>query len=284
LIDLSVIVVSYNDVHDINILLSKLAVEFSSENINVEYIVSDNSDLTFYESEGTNGLDVTIVRGHGNSGFAVGANRGAAIASGRNFLFLNSDITFNGPEFLRLYHDFEKVETGTIVAPLLCPISESDLETGKMDLDNLSDMSASGGAYHFRWSRVLSKLGFGKRRFSECGPENSGSSFSSNCLEEVDWVAGTSMMMTRDTFNLGRGFSSSYFMYFEDVDFCWRLSLLGIKSCINRGVVIGHRENSQSTKGEILRKDSDYRVSRDRFLRKATPLYLRGFLPFLDLQ
>lgn len=92
------------------------------------------------------------------------------------------------------------------------------------------------------------------------------------------------MMMSRDTFCLGEGFSASYFMYFEDVDFCWRLSSLGIRSFIDTRVVVGHRESGHTTTEQLLRKNSNYRVSRNRFLRKAAPLYLRGFFPFLDLQ
>ena len=39
----------------------------------------------------------------------------------------------------------------------------------------------------------------------------------------VDWLAGMFLVLTPDSFSTVRGFDEEYFLYYEDVDLCWRL-------------------------------------------------------------
>jgi len=43
----------------------------------------------------------------------------------------------------------------------------------------------------------------------------------------IDWVAGASMMIRRDLVQLLRGFDESYFLYYEETDFCLRAKRAG---------------------------------------------------------
>jgi N-acetylglucosaminyl-diphospho-decaprenol L-rhamnosyltransferase len=47
------------------------------------------------------------------------------------------------------------------------------------------------------------------------------------CAAEVDWVLGAAMAMRRSAFDAVGGFDSSFFMYYEEVDLCRRLSATG---------------------------------------------------------
>ncbi|RYG90244.1 MAG: glycosyltransferase family 2 protein [Alphaproteobacteria bacterium] len=46
---------------------------------------------------------------------------------------------------------------------------------------------------------------------------------------DVDWVAGMFMVFRRDVYSSIGGFDDRYFMYFEDVDLCYRLHSTGLR-------------------------------------------------------
>ena len=43
----------------------------------------------------------------------------------------------------------------------------------------------------------------------------------------VDWIAGMFMLFRRETYAAVGGFDPAYFLYYEDVDICWRLHAKG---------------------------------------------------------
>jgi GT2 family glycosyltransferase/glycosyltransferase involved in cell wall biosynthesis len=67
-------------------------------------------------------------------------------------------------------------------------------------------------------------------------------------LTEVDFVTGSLIGFSRDVI-LGVGlFDESYFMYYEDVDYCKRAKMQGFQIGINRDVTYEHFEVSQTNK------------------------------------
>ena len=57
---------------------------------------------------------------------------------------------------------------------------------------------------------------------------------------EVGWVSGNFMIIRREVLRKIRGFDESYFMYFEDVDLCFRVRKNGFSVMINPDVTIKH--------------------------------------------
>jgi N-acetylglucosaminyl-diphospho-decaprenol L-rhamnosyltransferase len=47
-----------------------------------------------------------------------------------------------------------------------------------------------------------------------------------------DWVAGMFMLFRSATFRAARGFDEGYFLYYEDVDLCWRLRNVGLQAVL----------------------------------------------------
>jgi N-acetylglucosaminyl-diphospho-decaprenol L-rhamnosyltransferase len=55
-----------------------------------------------------------------------------------------------------------------------------------------------------------------------------------------DWVAGMFMLFRRDVFKEVGGFDTRYFMYYEDVDLCARLTLRGYRVALCNAVAVVH--------------------------------------------
>ena len=47
-----------------------------------------------------------------------------------------------------------------------------------------------------------------------------------------DWVAGMFMVLRSETFRAAGGFDEGYFLYYEDVDLCWRLQRSGLRAAL----------------------------------------------------
>ncbi|ROQ20067.1 hypothetical protein EDC38_0660 [Marinimicrobium koreense] len=59
---------------------------------------------------------------------------------------------------------------------------------------------------------------------------------------EVDWASGACLAFSASTFKALGGFDERYFLYYEDVDFCWRARhLLGEKTYYVPGAKMVHR-------------------------------------------
>ena len=234
---LSVIFVSFNDSSRINTIIRKLLNEFSSSATTVEFIVYDNSpDVPFCADSDLS--QVVSIPFCGNVGFACGASEAAKRASGRWLLFLNSDVDFEDGQFRFFLNEVFTCKQQRVYGPLLTGVSEHA---------PLIASPSSGGSFHFRISRLFQKIsgrGFSYKhlRYSPLATEKGKEKTQGEDLfSRVDWVAGTAMVIEKSVFEMAGGFSSSYFLYFEDVDLCYRLKTMGIDSCLFRGSLLRHK-------------------------------------------
>lgn len=90
--------------------------------------------------------------------------------------------------------------------------------------------------------------------------------------QDISYVSGSCMVISKDVFEATRGFSESYFMYYEDVDFCTRARMFGFT--IKKSSVSGfkHDEKAGSVDGA-----KEYYLSRNhlRFVMSYAPLEVK---------
>ena len=154
---------------------------------------------------------VKLLAGHGNVGFARGANMGAAAATGRKLLFLNPDA-FLQPECV------EALERALDAAPRRPCVIGAHV----MNADGTEQRGARRGEVTpvttlLSFTRLSNRLTF-LRRFEihrEFEPLPAQPA-------EVATVSGACFMMTRDDFAALGGFDGGFFLHVEDVDLCWR--------------------------------------------------------------
>ncbi len=63
---------------------------------------------------------------------------------------------------------------------------------------------------------------------------------------EVDFVSGSLLFFSSRVFKKLRGFDEDFFLYYEDVDFCYRARKLGFRIGVSSDIVYEHLETSRA--------------------------------------
>ncbi|HUL90806.1 MAG TPA: glycosyltransferase [Burkholderiales bacterium] len=82
----------------------------------------------------------------------------------------------------------------------------------------------------------------------------------------VDWIAGMFMLFRRETYEEVGGFDEAYFLYYEDVDICWRLRAKGYSAIFDPRAEIVH-DAQRASRGN-LRLAAHHLASIFRYLRR----------------
>jgi GT2 family glycosyltransferase len=83
----------------------------------------------------------------------------------------------------------------------------------------------------------------------------------------VDWIAGMFMLFRRETYEALGGFDEAYFLYYEDVDICWRLRAKGYSVVFDPRAEIVH-DAQRASRGN-LRLAAHHLASIFRYLRRS---------------
>jgi GT2 family glycosyltransferase len=156
-----------------------------------------------------------------NYGFAKGNNIAVKNARGKYIVFLNNDTVVT-PDWLNdLVDAMEKGrDTGIAGSKILLHDTPEKLNSAG------ANITFYGGGYD---------IGF-----------LDDDSEKYNIARSVGCVCAASMMVNKDEFLRFGGFDEDYFMYFEDVDICWRYWLYGKKVKYIPGSVIYHKYGGTS--------------------------------------
>lgn len=194
----SIIILSYNTRNLLRACLSSVNKILPQKD--VEIIVVDNASsdesAAMVKKEFKN---VRLIENSENAGFAKGCNLGASYAGGEYLLFLNSDTIVESDNLSIFLKDFSENTKIAIIGGLL--------------KNNDGSTQRSYGNF-YTLSRVFSMLFLGeKREISKIDTQK---------RLIVDWVSGGFMMVRRDIFKKIKGFDEKFFMYIEDMEFCYR--------------------------------------------------------------
>jgi GT2 family glycosyltransferase len=177
-----------------------------------EVVVIDNGggddDL---DAERRDGLRVVVP--DENTGFAAGANRGAAETSGDVLVFLNPDTVVAPGALQALARTLQRREIGIAMARLRL-------------LDRPELLNSGGTVVH------VSGLAWAGR-FGEPADEIS-------ALADVAGGSGAALAIRRETFRALGGFTGELFMYHEDVELSWRAHLHGLRVVIDPAADVFH--------------------------------------------
>ena len=215
-VDLSVVIPSYNT-RDLMEQVLRTVAE-ASTGIAVQVIVVDNASRDgSVEMVAEKFPDVELIRNDRNLGFGAANNVAFRRVRGRYVLLLNSD-TIVRPDTLRTMVAFmdDHPEAGAAGCKILNPDGTLQLESRRgFPTPSAAFYKLSGLSRLFPNSRRLAHY-----NMTYLDPEE---------LSEVDALSGSFMIVRRQVLEELGGFDEAYFMYGEDLDWCYRMRAAGWK-------------------------------------------------------
>tara|TARA_R110000868_G_scaffold308051_1_gene569654 strand:+ start:621 stop:1601 length:981 start_codon:yes stop_codon:yes gene_type:complete len=228
-LDISIIIVNYRGWKALDECLASIAT-IDSKTISFEVIVIDNfsndGQFPIFKDKYSK---FTIIENSGNNGFSNGCNVGATMATGNHFLFLNPDTKLTLEALGTL---FQTAVSHPEIGILSClQINENDVFYKQNNLfPALGRFFGISRALFRKWNKA--KL---VNRFNN--------NFD---LFYPDWVTGAVVFISKKWFDEIKGWNEDYWLYFEDVDLCKKITNIGGKIAVTRKATIFHQHGGAS--------------------------------------
>jgi O-antigen biosynthesis protein len=236
--ELSVIIVNYNVKHFLEQCLH--SVLKASKNFSTQFFVVDNNSV-----DGSTQLvkekfpQVHLIENKENVGFSKANNQAIRLAKGKYILLLNPDTVVEEDTFTKVirFMDEHPLAGGLGVKMIdgkgnFLPESKRGLPTPwvafyKMfGLSKLFPKSKKFGKYHLSY-------------------------LDENKIHEVNVLAGAFMLLRKETLNKVGLLDETFFMYGEDIDLSYRITLGGYKNYYFPGTTIIHYKGESTKKGSL---------------------------------
>lgn len=265
--DVSYIIVSWN-VRDLlrRALASILA---DSSGLETEIILVDNASADgTVEMVRSEFRRVQVIANTDNRGFTVGNNQAFAEATGTYYFLLNPDAELiPGATRCLLEYMQANPRVGIVGPQLLNP--DHSIQSSRRRFPTFSTALLEST----RLQQWLPNNRFLTRYYVLDTPDD--------LVQRVDWVVGAAMFARRQVYQEIGGLDERFFMYSEELDWCYRAKKSGWEvHYFPRAQVIHHEAKSSDQVGAV--RDIYFHSSKVRFFRKYHGAFLaellRGFL------
>jgi GT2 family glycosyltransferase len=220
--------------------------------LKIELIVVDNAS-----TDGSQVMlqqrfpQVHLIANQANVGFAKGNNQGMTVSTGRYALLLNSDAFSTPGAIEALIHLADTQPRAGIVGAQLRNADHT--------------FQASHSRFPSLWQEFLILSGLGRfiygRWYPSHGPEED------RGPQIVDYVEGACLLVRPEAFKEAGGLDEGYFMYAEEVDWCYTMRQKGWQVWYQPAAQIIHLGGA-SSQGRRTQREGDLYRSRVRFFRK----------------
>jgi len=230
-IDISVIILEYKSLEDLAPAIDSIKSGLAS--FNHEIIISSNS---CYEDEKKEALklsfpDIIWLFNKDNKGFAYGMNQGLKKARGKYMITMNSDVKILSG-FQDMFHCINTDDLIGIVGPQI--------------INNDGIIQDSFRTFLNPWSFLRRQL---RRVFNRSdGLEKK---LKPDQTQQIDWLSGAFLMTRKESYIKTGGMDENYFMYAEDMDWCYRTKLEGYKIIYFPGMQICYEGSRKARKLSI---------------------------------
>ncbi len=236
--DLSVIIVNFNVRQFLENSLT--SIQRAMEGIDGEIFVVDNaSDDGSVEMIRKNFPGVRLIENYENVGFARANNAALKCVTGKFFLLINPD-TIVQEDTLRVMVKFfdENVDVGLAGCKILNPDGSFQLPCRRsFPTPWVAFTKIIGLSTLFPKSKL-----FGRYNLTYLSPDET---------YEVEALSGSFMMGRREAYEKVGGLDETFFMYGEDLDWCYRFSTAGYKVCYVHSTKIVHFKGESTRRSDL---------------------------------
>ncbi|MCU1459992.1 MAG: glycosyl transferase family 2 [Acidimicrobiales bacterium] len=229
----------------------------SDQGCELRVLVHDNAS-----SDGTPDViarrvpEAHVDAGASNVGFAAGMNQLLAKSDADWFLALNSDAWPEPGAIGRLIGAGEARPRAAAVAPRV-ERPDGSLEHSTHPFPSVRVALTTG----LGLDRVLGRA-FADRMLLE-------GAWAHDRVRRVDWAVGAALLMRRIAVDRIGGFDERFFMYAEDLEWCWRAGRSGWEVWFEPAAVVCHVGNASGARGYGDRRTRAYFANTYRFYREA---------------
>lgn len=205
---LSIIITSYKNPNLLRLCINSL--KENIKDVDYEIVVCDgDTEERTYDLMREEFSKIKFIPSSQNGGFAFLVNQGLETAEGDYFFIINADIIIKNNSVKELLDFLKKNQDIGMVGPKL------------INFDNSIQPSC------FRFYTVslilyrrtfLKRFSFARKKLSEFLMDDQ----DKGKILEADWIMGSAMMISRKNLEKVGKVDRRFFMYFDDVDWCWR--------------------------------------------------------------
>jgi GT2 family glycosyltransferase len=252
---ISIVVVNYNTDHHLLGCIGSLATHQASRSY--EVVVINNGKTIPEDSLRFDGLDLRLVNNPHNIGYAAALNQGIFLTQAPNVLCLNADTRLPDGSIEPLAEYLAGNDNAGLVAP-------------RLSYPDGSLQYSCRRRYNYR-SILGRRLPLGLLPMVE--PSLRHHLMLDERHDRVlkpDWVQGSCMMIPRRVIDEVGDFDERFFLYFEDYDYCARVSDAGYEVVYQPEADITHYYARSSANLNVLRKEVwHHAASAMRYFRKT---------------
>ncbi len=270
MIDISVIIVNWNVRELLRRCLASVIESCKKDaGFQTEIIVIDNASSD--DSVGTVEQEfpqVRLVRNACNLGFTSANNQGIRLSSGRYLLLLNPDTEVRDSAISVQGQYLDSNPAVAVVGPQLMN-ADGSVQSSRRRFPTVITAFIESTVLQ----RYLGGLPVIRRYYFEDKPDN--------FVQEVDWLVGACLMVRREAIEQVGSLDEDFFMYFEELDLCYRLKKARWKIVYLPEAQVVHYYG-QSSEKDLPHRHIYFNDSKCKFFRKhygpATAIMLRWFL------
>lgn len=251
-INLAIVILSFNG-RDSTLECIKSLKIAKKDNVNLRIIVVDNASA----DDSLNALqkvkDIDLIVNHENLGFSGGMNKGIEYALKHNathIMLLNNDTVIDKSLLINMVRASVKAD---IISPKIYFSAGHEFHKNRYQKTDLGKVIwYSGGSID--WKNILGV---------HAGVDEVDTG-QFNKPKEITFATGCCILISREVFKKIGLLDEKYFLYLEDMDFCYRAQKAGFKILFDPQSILWHKNASAA--GGSGSKLQEYYFTRNRLL------------------